>query len=104
MICIIFINQYIKCNEMNHYENAFNLEISLYWNYTELQTLVFVKINPKDKIIKEIMNRELNDNDKKIIYENICNSLFNDLNSVENILTSLIFSNMKDICLYLKMI
>ena len=66
----------IECLEMNHFENPFSIEISLYWNSTEIQTIVLIKITYKDKIIEEILNRELNDNDKKKIYDNMKNYLF----------------------------
>jgi len=91
----------IECLEMNHFENPFNLEISLYWNSTELQTVIINKITYKDKIIGEILNRELNDNDKKKIYDNMKNYLLNDLTNIEHCATSLIFGNMKDISLYI---
>ena len=91
----------IECIEMNHYENAFNLDLSFFWNSTELQTFLLIKIISKDKIIEEIITRELNNNDKKIIYDNFCNYLFSDLTNIENIFTSLIFANMKDITLFI---
>ena len=91
----------IECLEMNHFENPFNLEISLYWNSTELQTVIINKITYKDKIIEEILNRELNDNDKKKIYDNMKNYLVNDLTNIEHCATSLIMGNMKDISLYI---
>lgn len=91
----------IECLEMNHFENPFNIEISLYWNSTELKTVVLIKITYKDKIIEEILDRELNDNDKKKIYDNMKNYLFNDLTNIEHCATSLIFGNMKDISLYI---
>ena len=91
----------IECLEMNHFENPFNIEISLYWNSTELQTIVLNKITYKDKIIDEIIKRELNDKDKKKIYENMKDYLFNDLTNIEHCATSLIFGNMKDISLYI---
>ena len=91
----------IECLEMNHFENPFSIEISLYWNSTEIQTIVLNKITYKDKIIEEILNRELNDNDKKKIYDNMKNYLFNDLTNIEHCATSLIIGNMKDVSLYI---
>ena len=91
----------IECIEMNHFENAFNLEISLFWNSTDIQTLMLVKFTTKIKIIEEIINRELNKKDRQKIYDNIYNYLFNDLTNVEHCETSLIFANMKDISEYL---
>ena len=91
----------IECLEMNHYENAFTLEISIYWNTTELQTLVLIKILPKNSIIKEIIQREFNNNDKKIIYNNMSNYLKNDLTDIDHCATTLIFGNMKEISIYL---
>ena len=91
----------IECIEMNHYENPFKLEISLYWNSTEYQTLVLAKITPRDKIIEEIINREFNNKVKKKIFNNIKEYLLNDLSNIEHCATSLIFGNMKEIALYL---
>ena len=91
----------IECLEMNHYENAFTLEISIYWNTTELQTLILIKFLPKNKIIEEIIRREFNHHDKKIIYNNICNYLKNDLTGIDHCATTLIFGNMKEISIYL---
>ena len=91
----------IECIEMNHYENAFNLELALYWNTSLLQTIVLIKISTKDKIIEEIINREFSLEDKKKMYELLNNYLLNDLTNIENCKTTLIFANMKDISLYL---
>lgn len=91
----------IECIELNHYENPFSIEFSLFWNSTELQTLLLVKVVLKNKIIEDIINRELNTDDKNIIYNNISSYLFKDLTNIENILTSLIFANMEEISLYL---
>lgn len=91
----------IECLEMNHLENAFNFQISLFWNSTNLQTIVLTKFITKIKIIEEIINREYNNIDKKIIYDNLCNYLSNDLTNIEHCSTSLIFAHMKDISLYL---
>jgi hypothetical protein len=90
----------IECLEMNHFENPFSIEISLYWNSTEIQTIALIKITYKDKIIEEILNRELNDNDKKKIYDRMKNYLLNDLTNLEHCETSLILGSMKDISLY----
>ena len=86
---------------MNHFENPFSIEISLYWDSTEFQTIVLNKITYKDKIIDEILNRELNDNDKKKINDRMKNYLLNDLTNIEHCETSLILGNMKDISLYI---
>ena len=86
---------------MNHFENAFNFEITLFWDSTAFQTLFIVKIFTKNEIIKEIINRELNEKDKQIIYNNMCNYLFNDLTDVEHCSTSIIFANMKEIYSFL---
>ena len=91
----------IECIEMNHFENAFNLEIALYWNTTTLQTVLLLKIITKYKIIEEIIKREFNDNDKKIISDRLLNYLTNDLTNLENCATTLIFANAKDIAVYL---
>ena len=91
----------IECLEMNHYENAFTLEISIYWNTTELQTLVLIKFLPKNRIIEEIIQREFNNNDKEIIYNNMNNYLKNDLTGIDHCATTLIFGNMKEISIYL---
>jgi len=91
----------IECIEMNHYENAFTFEISIYWNTTELQTLILIKFTPKNKIIEEIIKREFNTNDRKIIYNNMCNYLKNDLTDIDHCATTLIFGSMKEISIYL---
>jgi hypothetical protein len=91
----------IECIELNHYENPFSIEFSLYWNSTELQTLTMIKIISKNKIIEDMINRELNADDKNQIYNNICSYLLKDLTNIENILTSLIFANMEEISLFL---
>jgi hypothetical protein len=52
----------IECIEMNHFENAFNFEITLYWNTSLLQTILVMKVKTKNKIIQEIINREFNEN------------------------------------------
>ena len=91
----------IECLEMNHFENAFNVEILIFWDSTALQTILIIKNNTKFKIVEEIINREFNNKDKKIIYNNLCNYLKNDLTNIEHCSTSLIFANMKDISSYL---
>jgi hypothetical protein len=91
----------IECLEMNHFENPFSIEISLYWDSTEFQTIVLNKITYKDKIIDEILNKELNDNDKRKINDRMKNYLLNDLTNIEHCETSLILGNMKDISLYI---
>ena len=91
----------IECLEMNHFENAFNVEILIFWDSTALQTILIIKNNTKIKIVEEIINREFNNKDKKIIYNNLCNYLKNDLTNIEHCSTSLIFANMKDISSYL---
>ena len=90
----------IECMEMNHFENAFNLEISLFWNSTNIQTILLIKFIPKIKIIEELINREFNNVDKQKIHDNISNYLSNDLTNIEHCSTSLIFAHMKDISLY----
>ena len=91
----------IECIEMNHFENAFNLEIRLYWDTSTLQTIVLLRFITKDKIIEEIINRAVNNNDKNIIYQNFNDYLINDLTNLENCATSLVFANSKEIALYL---
>ena len=91
----------IECIELNHYENPFSIELSLYWNSTELQTLMLIKVISKNEIIEDMLNRELNTNDKNKIFNKISSYLFKDLANIENILTSLIFANMEEISLYL---
>jgi hypothetical protein len=91
----------IECIELNHYESPFSIEFSLYWNSTELQTLTMIKVIPKNKVIEDMINRELNANDKNIIYNNVYSYLLKDLTNIENILTSLIFANMEEISLFL---
>ena len=91
----------IECVEMNHFENAFSLEIFLFWDSTDFQTFVLIKFITKIKIIEEIINREFTPNDKKKIYNNALNYLYTDLTDVDHFSTSLIFANMKEISLYL---
>ena len=91
----------VECIEMNHFENAFNLEVNLYWNTSLLQTILVLTINTKNKIIQEIINREFNDNERKMIFDRLNGYLANDLTNIENCKTTLIFANMKDIALYL---
>lgn len=91
----------IECIEMNHFENAFNIEMNLYWDSTNLQTIVLLKILIKDKIIEEIINREFLYKDKMKIYERLNNYLINDLTNLENCATTLVFSNSKEIASYL---
>lgn len=91
----------IECLEMNHFENAFNFEILIFWDSTALQTILLIKNVTKNKIVEEIINREFNNKDKKRIYNNIFNYLNNDLTNIEHCSTSLIFANMKDISTYL---
>ena len=91
----------IECLEMNHFENPFIIEISLYWNTSTLQTIVYNKLITKFISIEEIVKRELNNNDKKKIYELLNDYLKNDLTNLENCATSLIFANAKEIAYYL---
>lgn len=91
----------IECIEMNHFENAFNFEVTLYWNTSLLQTILVIKIKTKNKIIQEIINREFNENERKMIFDRLSDYLTNDLTNIENCKTTLIFANMKDISLYL---
>lgn len=91
----------IECIEMNHFENAFNIEISLYWDSSNLQTILLIKILTKDKIIEEIINREIINTDKKKIYDRLINYLLNDLTNLENCATTLVFANSKEIAKYL---
>ena len=90
----------IECIEMNHFENAFNIEISLFWNSSDYQTLALVKLITKNKIIEEILHRELTSEDKKIIYDNTCNYLYKDLSNIEHCSTSIIFANIKEISVF----
>lgn len=92
----------IECLEMNHYEKAFNLQVRLYWNSYALKTHLLFKFRPKDKIIEEIINREFNKNDKKRIYNLLYEYLLNDLSSLENCLTCLIFASTKDVSFYIR--
>ena len=91
----------VECIEMNHFENAFNFEITLYWNTSLLQTILVMKIKTKNKIIQEIINREFNENERKMIFDRLNGYLANDLTNIENCKTTLIFANMRDISLYL---
>lgn len=91
----------MECIEMNHFENAFNLEILLYWDSSNLQTILLIKLIIKDNIIGEIISRELSTNDKKIIYERLLNYLADDLTNLENCATTLIFANYKELASYL---
>lgn len=91
----------IECIEMNHFENAFTFEVTLYWNTSLLQSILVMKIKTKNKIIQEIINREFNDNERKMIFDRLNDYLANDLTNIENCKTTLIFANMKDISLYL---
>ena len=91
----------IECLEMNHFENAFNIKISFIWNSSELQTIILLNFFPKTKIMEEIICREFDKNDRKKIYDNMRNYLFNDLTNLEHCATSLIFANMQDISLYI---
>ena len=91
----------IECMEMNHYENPFNIEISLYWDTSTLQTILLFKIIPKDTIIEEIIKREFSNNDKKKIIKLFNDHLNGDLTNLENCATCLVFANVKDIALYL---
>ena len=91
----------IECIEMNHYENPFNIEISLYWDTSTLQTILLLKIIPKDKIIEEIINREFNNNDKKKILKLFNHYLDDDLTNLENCATCLVFGSAKEISFYL---
>ena len=52
---------------MNHYENPFNIKISLYWDTSSLQTILLIKTIPKDKLIEEIINREFSNKVKQKI-------------------------------------
>ena len=91
----------LECIEMNHFENAFILDISLYWDSTNLQTIVLLKVTTKDKIIEEIVKRELDKKDKKKIYKRLVNYLCDDLTNLENCATTLIFANYIEIANYL---
>ena len=91
----------IECIEMNHFENAFNIEIRLYWDTSTLQTITLLKIIAKDKIIEEIINRVFSNNDKNMIYQRLNEYLINNLTNIENCATTLVFANSKDIALYL---
>ena len=91
----------IECIEMNHFENAFNFEISLFWDSYASQTLVLIKFTTKYKIIEEIIKREVNSSDKKIIYDKISNYLYNDLTNIEHCSTSIVFASMKEISSFL---
>ena len=91
----------IECIEMNHYENPFNIEISLYWDTSSLQTILLIKTIPKDKLIEEILNRELNNQDKQKIIKLFNDYLTNDLTNLENCATNLIFASVREISLYL---
>ena len=91
----------IECLEMNHLENAFNIEILIFWDSTALQTILLIKLTTKIKIVEEIIKREFNNKDKKRIYNNISSYLNKDLTNIEHCATSLIFANMKDISSYL---
>ena len=51
--------------------------------------------------MEEIICREFDKNDRKKIYDNMRNYLFNDLTNLEHCATSLIFANMQDISLYI---
>ena len=92
----------LECLEMNHYEKAFNLQIRLYWNSYELKTHLLLKFIPKYKIIEEIINREFNTKDKKRIYNLLNDYLINDLTNLENCLTTLVFTGMRNISFYLR--
>ena len=91
----------IECIEMNHFENAFNLEITLFWDSTTFQTLVLLKLVAKNAIIEEIINREFNEKDKKIMYKNMCDYLKKDLTNIEHCSTAIIFAKMKEISSFL---
>ena len=91
----------IECIEMNHLENAFTFEVTLYWNTSLLQTVLVMKVKTKNKIIQEIINREFNEKERKMMFNRLKDYLFNDLTNIENCKTTLIFANMKDISLYL---
>ena len=56
-----------------------------------------MKFTTKYTIIEEIIRREINNKDKKIIYDNMCKYLYNDLTNIEHCSTSLIFASMKEI-------
>ena len=91
----------IECIEMNHFENAFNIEISLYWDSSNLQTILLIKVLTKNKIIEEIINREYINSDKKKMYKRLINYLLYDLTNIENCATTLVFANSKEIAKYL---
>ena len=91
----------IECIEMNHFENAFNIEISLYWDSSNLQTVLLIKALTKDKIIEEILNREFTNEDKKQIHDRLINYFLYDLTNLENCATTLVFANSKEIAKYL---
>ena len=92
----------IECLEMNHYEKAFNLKIRFYWDSFELKTNLLLQCIPKDKIIEEIILREFSQEDKNKIYNILNDYLINDLNNLENCLTTLVLANMKEVSLYLR--
>ena len=92
----------IECLEMNHYEKAFNLKIRFYWDSFELKTNLLLQYIPKDKIIEEIILREFSQEDKNKIYNILNDYLINDLNNLENCLTTLVLANMKEVSLYLR--
>ena len=60
-----------------------------------------MKVKTKNKIIQEIINREFNENERKMIFDRLNGYLANDLTNIENCKTTLIFANMRDISLYL---
>ena len=91
----------IECIEMNHFENAYNIEISLYWDSSNLQTIILIKVLTRDKIIEEIIKREFINTDKKIIHDRLINYLLYDLTNLENCATTLVFANCKEIAKYL---
>ena len=92
----------IECLEMNHYEKAFTLQVSFYWDSFELKTHLLFRFLPKDPIIEEIILREFNNEDKNKIYNIIKDYLKNDLTNLENCLTTLVFASMKEVSLYLR--
>ena len=73
---------------MNHYEKTSNLKIRFYWDSFELKTNLLFQFIPKDKIIEEIILREFSQEDKNKIYNIFNDYLINDLNNLDNCLTT----------------
>ena len=73
---------------MNHYEKTSNLKIRFYWDSFELKTNLLFQFIPKDKIIEEIILREFSQEDKNKIYNIFNYYLINELNNLDNCLTT----------------